>query len=152
MSFTERFTEKHYPLITVAPTTYQAAAAVDTAYVSLANYHRAALVIHLGNVSATGTVTFQIRQATNTSGGSVKGIPTTAGQSKITTALANADDNGIVVIELRTEELDVANGFDCVGVRYDVDTDTADFSAILYGIEPRFSPVTSTGFNEIVDA
>ena len=150
MSYTERFSEMHYPLVMVPPATYSAAAEVITAYVSLANYHRAALVIHLGNVTATGTLLARLLQATNTSGGSAKGIPTTATQDKITTALANADDNGVVVIELRTEELDVDNGFDCVAIGYDVDTDSVPFSAVLYGIEPRFPPVSSAGYNEIV--
>jgi hypothetical protein len=150
MSYTERFSEMHSPLVMVPPATYTSAAEAITAYVSLANYHRAALVIHLGNVTATGTVLIRLLQATNTSGGSAKGIPTTATQDKITSALANADDNGVVVIELRTEELDVDNGFDCVAIGYDVDTDSVPFSAILYGIETRFAPVASTAYNEIV--
>lgn len=151
MSYTERFSELHYPLIKIAPAVAQAAAAQTSAYVSLANYHRAALVVHLGAIAATGTMTIQLLQAATSVGGSAKGIPTTAAQTKTSTALVTGDANGIVVIELRTEELDVANGFEHVAIKYDVDTDTVAFGAILYGIEPRFAPVASTGFNEIVD-
>ena len=150
MSYTERFTEVHVPLAKVAPAVYSPAGEVIGSYVSLANYHRAALVIHLGAIAATGTMLVRLLQATNTSGGSAKGIPTTATQDKITSALVDGDDAGIVVIELRTEELDVDGGFDCVAIGYDVDTDTVAFSAILYGIETRFAPVPSTGYNEIV--
>ena len=151
MSYTERFSEVHYPLVAVVPATYQAAAAVTSAYVSLANYHRAVLVVHVGSITATGTLDVQIRQATNSSGGSVKGIPTTAAQSKLLTQLVNGDDNAVYIIELRTEELDIANGFEHVAITYDVNTDTVDFSAILYGCEPRFKPVATTNWAEIVD-
>ena len=151
MSYTERFSEVHYPLVAVVPAVYSPAAAVTSAYVSLANYHRAVLVVHCGAIAATGTLDISIRQASSSAGAGVKGIPTTAGQTKLATQLTGADDDSIVIIELRTEELDIANGFEHVAITYDVDTDTAAFSAILYGCEPRFKPVATTNWAEIVD-
>jgi len=150
MSFTEHFSESHYPLVKVAPAVYSPASEVISSYVSAALYTRFALVIHLGAIAATGTALIRLLQATNTSGGSAKGIPTTATQTKITSALVDGDDAGVVVIELSAEELDVDGGFDCLAIGYDVDTDTFAFSAILYGIEPRYKPVDSAGYNEIV--
>ncbi len=148
-SYTERFTEVHYPLIGLAPVVASAGAEVISSYVSLASYHRAVLVIHLGSVAAGGTVQFRLLQATNTAGASPKGIPTTATQDKITTVLTGAD-SGWVVIELRSEELDVSNGYDCVAFGYDVDTNTVALEATLYGIISRFDPVPTTNYNEIV--
>lgn len=150
MSYTELFTEVHYPLVNVPPAVKSPAAEQISAYVSLANYHRAVLVAHLGAFAATGTVRFRLLQATDTAGASAKGIPTTAGQDKLTTVLTVADANSVVAIELRTEELDVTNGFDCVAVAYDVDTDTVALSAILYGIVPVYAPVPTTNYNEVV--
>lgn len=150
MSYTERFTEVHYPLVNVPPAVKSPASEVISAYVSLANYHRAVLVIHTGAIAATGTVIVRLIQATSTAGASPKGIPTTATQDKLTSTLTTADANSVIAIELRTEELDVANGYDCVAIGYDVDTDTVAMSAILYGIEPRFAPVPETNYNEIV--
>ncbi len=150
MSYTERFTEVHYPLVNVVPAVKSAGAEVISAYVSLANYHRAVLVIHTGAIAATGTVIVRLIQATNTAGASPKGIPTTATQDKLTSTLTTADANSVIAIELRTEELDVANGYDCVAIGFDVDTDTVPMSAILYGIEPRFAPVATTNYNEVV--
>lgn len=149
MSYTERFTEVHYPLVGIAPAVYSAASEVITSYVSLANYHRAVLMIHLGAFAAGGTVVFRLLQATSTAGASPKGIPTTATQDKITSTLTAAD-SGWVSIELRTEELDVANGYDCVAFGYDVDTNTVALEATLYGIVSRFDPVPTTNYNEIV--
>lgn len=148
-SYTERFTEVHYPLVGLAPVVTSAGAEVISSYVSLANYHRAVLVVHLGAVAAGGTVQFRLLQAQNTAGLNAKGIPTTATQDKITTVLTAAD-TGWVVIELRTEELDVAGGFDCVAFGYDTDTNTFALEATLYGIISRFDPVPTTNYNEIV--
>ena len=150
MSYTERFTEVHYPLITVPPAVKSAAGEQVSSYVSLANYHRAVLVIQTGAIAATGTVIVRLLQATDTAGSSPKGIPTTATQDKITSTLVTGDANSVIVIELRTEELDVANGYDCVAVGYDVDTDTVALSMVLFGIEPRFMPVATANYNEIV--
>lgn len=148
-SYTERFTEVHYPLVGATPAVYSAAGEVITSYVSLANYHRAVLMIHLGAFAAGGTVQFRLLQATDTAGTSPKGIPTTATQDKITTVLTAAD-TGWVAIELRTEELDVSGGYDCVAFGYDVDTNTVAFEATLYGIISRFDPVPTTNYNEII--
>lgn len=150
MSYTQRFTEVHYPLVNVPPAVKSPAAEQISAYVSLADYHRAVAVIHLGAIAATGTVRCRLLQATSTAGAGAKGIPTTATQDKITTVLTTADANSVVAIELRTEELDVANGYDCVAFAYDVDTDTVALSAVLYGIIPAYAPVPTTNYNEIV--
>lgn len=150
MSYTERFSEMHYPLVNVVPGVKSATSEVISAYVDLANYHRAALVIHTGAIAATGTVIVRLIQAKNTSGGTPIGIPTTATQDKLTSTLTTADANSVIVIELCTEELDVTNGYHCVAIGYDVDTDTVAMSAILYGIEPRFAAVPTTNYNEIV--
>lgn len=150
MSYTERFSEVHYPLVSVSPAVKSAAGEVVSAYVSLANYHRAALVIHTGAIAATGTVVVRLIQAKNTSGGTPKGIPTTGTQDKITSTLTTADANSIIVIELAAEELDVSGGYSCVAIGFDVDTDTVAMGATLFGIVPAFAPVPTTNYNEIV--
>ena len=149
-SYTERFSEVHYPLIVVPPVVESPAGEQISAYVSLQGYHRAVAVLTLGAIAATGTVQVRFLQATTTAGASAKGIPTTATQDKITTVLTTVDANSVVVIELRTEELDVDNGFDCVALAYDVDTDTVALSAIVFGTVPSYPPVSAAGYNEIV--
>jgi hypothetical protein len=150
MSYTERFSEVHYPLVNVPPGVKSATSEVVSAYVSLANYHRAVLVIHTGAIAASGTVVVRLIQAKDTGGTTPIGIPTTSTQDKLTSTLTTADANSVIVIELRTEELSVNLGYECVAIGYDVDTDTVAMSAILYGVEPRFAPVPTTNYNEIV--
>ena len=66
------------------------------------------------------------------------------------TQLTNADDDKIVAIELDASELDVDGGFDCIGVRTIVAADVIPCSAILIRHTPRFKPVGTTSFDEVV--
>jgi hypothetical protein len=152
MSYTERFSEVHSLLLTLHPVS-RGIATTDSAYVSLANYHRAVLCINVGVMAGGSSLDIQIRQATNTAGAGVKGIPTTAAQSKLITQLTQAGGDGSqnLIIELRTEELDIANGFDCIAVRDTVAGGAVLLSYELYGIEPRFAPVGTTAWQEVVD-
>jgi hypothetical protein len=144
-SYTERFSEVHYPLVSVVPAVKSPGAAVVSSYVSLATYHRAALVIHFRDCGNSATI--EILQGSDSR--AAKGDPTTVGKQK--RFLTTADANTVKIIELRTEELDVTGGFEYVAVSYDVDTDTVALSLVLYGIISRFNPVPTTNWDEIVD-
>lgn len=152
MSYTERFSEAHALLTTLHPVSV-GISTVDSSYVSLANYNRAVLCLNVGVIAGGGSLNVQIRQATDTAGTSVKGIPTTAGQTKLITALTQAggDGNQNLLIELRTEELDVDNGFDCISVRYTVAGAAVLMSFELYGLEPRYKPVGTTAYDQVID-
>ena len=152
MSYTERFTEVHSLLTTLHPVS-RGIATTDSAWVSVANYHRVILLINVGAMAQGATLDVQIRQATNTAGAGAKGIPTTAAQSKLITQLTQAggDGNQNLAIELRTEELDVNGGFDCISVRDTVGGGAVLLEYELFGIEPRYAPVGVTAWQEVVD-
>jgi hypothetical protein len=120
----------------------------DSAYVSLANYHRAWLVINVGDLGAGASLDIQIRQATDTSGTSVKAI---TGKAITQLTQASGDGDDLICIELRTEELDVTGGFDCVSVRDTVGGTACEFGWVLFGCVPRFAPTPTTNWAEIVD-
>jgi hypothetical protein len=115
--------------------------------VSLANYHRAVLVIDVGDMVATATLDAGIQQATTTGGAGVKAI---SGKTITQLTQAGGDGNDLVAIELRTEELDVTNGFDCIRFYVTVGTANVEYSAILYGGVTRFSPTATTNWTEVV--
>jgi hypothetical protein len=146
---TELFTEQNKVDIILHPAAH-AAVTADSTYYSMRDYHKATLLIQVGDMPAGATFDAQIRQATDTSGGSVKGIPTTATADKVITQLTDADDNKIVAIELDASELDVDGGFDCIGVRTTAAVDTPLVSAILIRHVPRFKAVGTTSFDEVV--
>lgn len=147
MNYTERFSEGHYPLVHEPADSFNAGT-VDSAYVSLANYHRAVLLLSVGDMAGTATLDVSIRQAKDSAGTGVKAI---TGKAITQLTQASGDGNDMFAIELRTEELDVNGGFEHVSVRAVVANAAVEYSYVLLGIEPRFAPVPTTNWEEIVD-
>lgn len=146
MAYTERFSETHNPLIigthnTLAPGTY------DTEYVSLMNYHRAFLMVQPIEMGAGSALSVSVRQATDTAGTGVKAI---LGKTMTMLTAASGDEGVLNGLELRTEELDVSNLFDCVCVRLVVAGAACIVAYYLLGIVSRFEPVSTAAWNEIV--
>lgn len=147
MAFTKRFSEVCYPLDSFHADS-QAAGTVSGTKVSLENYHRAVLVVDVGDMAAGATFDASIKQSDDAAGTTTKAI---TGKAITQLTQAGGDGNEIVCIELRTEELDVSGGFDYVYFEAVVATNAVEFSAVLYGIEPRYAPVPTTNWSEIVD-
>lgn len=151
--YTQRFSEGHYPLLEANSDSFGVGTR-NSAYASLQDYHRAVLVVNVGDLGQAATLDAQIRQATSAAGAGVKTIADKAGTgTKAITQLTQAggDGNNLVCIELQTEELDVDGGFSFVGVQDVVAGAACEFGWILYGIASRFKPVPTTNWDEIVD-
>ncbi len=104
----------------------------DTLYVSLKNYRRIQIIIYIADgTTVTGTAV-TLKQATAVAGTAEKALtftrmlssvdyPTSAlaetavTSSTFTTQTTNSKDS-MYVIEVDSEQLDVANGFDCIRV------------------------------------
>lgn len=147
--YTERFTETAALLYNLAPVSVSNGAEAFTSYVSLANYHRAVIIIHTGVMQSGSTLDAVVHEATDTSGTS----PQHLGSSKAITQLTQAggDSGKDVAIEIRTEELDVDDGYDCIALGYTVGTAATMLSIEIYGLVPRYAPVSTTAWDEIVD-
>lgn len=141
--YTERFSEAHAVLAVLNPAVY--AAEQNTGYVSLANYHRVAVVIHTGYL--LGDVDVDFEQATTTAGAGAKTLDT---GGKDVTVLGATDDNTVRIIEIRTEEFDVTGGFDCLNVEL-TPALSGIIGVIVYGIVSRFKPVPTTLVDVITD-
>ncbi len=137
--------ERFYPLADLSPED-RSPGTFDTDYVDLKNYHRAWVVLHVGAIApADGTVDLALFQATDTAAAGEKAI-----SGKSIPQLDNADDDVLVCIELQTEEMDVANSFNCLRARLTVAEQDAVTSLVVYGVEPRYEPVPTTNWEEIV--
>lgn len=145
-NYTERFSEGHYPLVSYNSDS-QGIATVNSAWVSLASYHRAVLVINVGDMVATATLDVSLRQASDGTGTGTKAI---TGKAITQLTQAGGDGNQILVIELQTEELDVDGGFENVGVRHVVAAAAVEMGWTLFGIQPRYAPVPTTNYAEII--
>jgi hypothetical protein len=125
----------------------QAVGTHNSAYVSLQSYHRAWLVLNVGDMAVGATLDAGIQQATDTAGTGVKAI---IGKTITQLTQAGGDGNDLVCIELQTEELDVDGGFDCVRFYVTIAGAAVEYSAILYGLISRFKAVPVTNWTEIV--
>jgi hypothetical protein len=143
--YTARFNEMHCPLDELHADVWQPAV-YDTGYNSLQLYHRAAVILFVGDIQAGGTVDLDIEQATDTGGTGAKAI---AGKS--ITQLTAADSNcSPVIVNIRTEELDVDGGFDCINAELTVANAAAELHLVIFGCEPRYPPVADSNWDEVV--
>lgn len=143
MTYTNRFSEAAAYLGGINPASY--AAEQNTGYVSLANYHRAVIIIHTGVIG--GNLDIDIEEGTDTSG---TGAQTFDAGGKDITKTATTDNNTVSLIEIRTEECDVANNYDCINVEVTPGAGGI-FGVEVWGLEPRFAPVATTNVDTITD-
>ena len=146
MSYTERLSEVMAPLTTIYSDVRIPGAHVSE-WVSLATYHRAFLLLSVSEMAALSTVNAGLQQATDADGTDAKVIT-----DKTITELtaAGGDTNSLVGIELQTEELDVDNDFEYVRFYVTNAVNSVNFEGILFGCSPRFKPVPTTNWAEIV--
>ncbi len=143
-TYTARFSEEWAVLDRIQIATW--AGGISTDWVSMANYHRAAIVIDCGALGSTLDVA--IWQATNLAGAGAKVV---AGKN-VTQLNGAADSNSHCLIELRTEELDVDGAFDCIRVQTISGAAGAnDYGVTIYAAPGRFPPAATTNWDEVVD-
>lgn len=151
MSYIETFTEVHDVLATIPPLAAKAAVGPhNSGYVSLADYHRGFVWLDLGEPTGAATIDVVLTQATSAAGAGAKALTTPAGGSKSPTQLVAADAGGHVGIEIRSEELDVTNGFVFVQAAVTVGVDVYYYDLVIFGIVSRYEPVSVTDFVEVV--
>ena len=145
--YTERFTEVHEVLAAIAPTTANGAVGPhNTGYVSIADFHRAFALLHVGTPAGASTIDVVITQASDAAGSDAAVLTT----SKAITQIVAGDAGVYVGIEVRSEELDVSNDFVFLNVAVTVGTAVYTYSLVLFGIVSRYEPVDVTGWQEII--
>lgn len=141
----------------IKPIDFNAAAQAGD-WVSMKNYQRMAIVF-FGRAGSAGTdVTFTVEQATAVAGTGAKALTFTElfkkegadllaiGEfTKVTQAAANTytstnneQSDQIVVIDIKAEDLDIANDFDCVRLSVNAGNAAKIVSALYMLWEPRY--------------
>jgi hypothetical protein len=143
MVYTQRFSEGAALLAKINPATYTTEQ--NTGYVSCALYQRVAVVIHAGALG--GDLDVDIEEGTDTSGSGAQAFDS---NGKDITIDSDDDDNTVSVIEIRGEEFDVNDGFDCLNVEVTPGSSSI-FSVQVWGLEPRYAPVSTSGLNSVTD-
>jgi len=146
MTYKAKLYEILYPLDVIHADS-EGAGSVTGSYVSIRDYEQILAVVDVGDLQASATFDFAIYQATDTSGTSAKAI---SGKSITQLTQADGDGDDLVCINVRAEELDAANNFDCVRMQATVANAAVEFSAVLYGFNPRYMPTPTTNWTETV--
>ena len=117
------------------------AATYSSDWVAMKDFERAMAVVMAGALGTSATIDAKLQQATDSSGTGAKDV---TGKSITQLTEAGTDDDKQAVINVRGEELDVANGFDYVRLQVIVGTATSDAGAIVLGINPRYAPASDS--------
>lgn len=146
-----------------------AASATAGAWVSLKNYERCTVLIAKAAGVAGDDPTITLLQASAVAGTGSKALaisngvytkrhasalPATwtleaASTSNTFTSTTLAEELALIAIPIRTEDLDVDNGFDCISVSIaDVGSGGAQTAVILYLLDgPRYAPILTAESN-----
>ncbi len=122
-------------LATLDPTS-QAAGTLSTGWIPAGNHHNLLAVIQTGVLGTGATVDAKLQQASDATGTGAKDIADKA----ITQIVKASGDNKQVLIDIKPEELDIANGFGFVRLSLTVGVAASFTAAQILGISPRVLP------------
>lgn len=143
MAYTERFSESHKLLAAIS---YSGVSSEqNTSWISGSEYHRYAIVIITDVVGTDFNADLEI---SNTGTGAGTNVYTLKSITEVTADEAN------IVIELRGEELvkpALASSKEYEFFRLETTPDgSCSYVVMIYGIEPRFAPVGTAEWDEVV--
>ncbi len=115
----------------------QGVATVTTGWVSMALRDAVLALVQTGVLGASATVDAKLQQATDSGGTGAKDITGKA----VTQLVKASNDNNQVLINCRSDELDIANGFAFVRLSITVGTAASLISAALLGFNARYAPI-----------
>jgi len=131
----------------IDPDAYAAATAgVVSDYVNTEYWHQLKALVMVGTVAASGTVDAALLQATSSTGAGAKAI---TGKSITQMDTGSADKQA--VINLKTDELDVAGGFKFVALKITTGTASVDNGGIILGFNPRQGPANDNDLASVAE-
>ena len=138
MLINARLAELLSALATIDPVA-QATGTITTGWISAANHERFLATVQTGLMGASGTLDAKLQQASDSAGTGVKDVTGKA----ILQILKAAGDNKQALINLRAEELDLANNFTFFRLSITVGTASSLISAVVQAGVAKNAPASS---------
>src|ERR1043165_3283297 len=110
------------------------ATTVTTGWIDASQYYNFLALIDTGVLGTSATVDAKLQQATNSSGTGVKDVTGKA----ITQLVKASNDNNQAQINLKSEELDINNGFNYFRLSITVGTAASLVAGQVFGVDPRY--------------
>lgn len=114
-----------------------AAGTVTTSWIAASAFASFLAIVQAGDLGTSATLDAKLEQASDGSGTGAKDI---TGKAITQLTQAGTDSNKQALINLRPEELDLANGFTHFRLSMTVATAACDAGAIVLGFDARFGP------------
>ena len=112
-----------------------ATGAFTSDYVNMEEFGSALAVVMAGVIAASGTLDAAVLQATSSTGAAVKAI-----SGKSITQIDTGSNDKQMLINIRTDELDVAGGFSFIALRLTHTTAGGDSAGLVLGLNCRHAP------------
>lgn len=109
---------------------------LTTGWISMATYDQIEAIIQVGTLGTSATINAKLQQATSSAGAGAKDV-TGKAISQITTSSQQA------IINCRSDELDVTNGFAFVELVVTVGVAASEVAALVLGNDARYQPATA---------
>lgn len=110
----------------------------------MSKFESAMIIITVGEMAATSTLDAVVHQA-DSAGANDKVLGTT----KAITQLTATDDNKQVVINVRAEEMDMANNFSNLNLNVTVANAAVDYGVVILGFNPRYAPASDNDVSTV---
>jgi len=116
-----------------------AASTVTSGWVSLVTYEAIQAIVMAGTLGSSATIDAKLEQASDSGGTGAKDI---TGKAITQLTQAGTDSDKQAIINCRSDELDVANGFTHVRLSMTIGTATSDAGGLILGHYARYQPAT----------
>lgn len=123
----------------IDPDAYTAATTV-TDYADMGAFESVMFVLQVGTMATNATLDAVVQQATDSSGTGAKNLATSKAITQLTQAGSDSDKQ--VIINVRAEELDLANDFNHVALSVTGATAASDYGVLILGFNPRIMPAS----------
>lgn len=140
--YTERFSERWALLGTINPASHTTEQ--NTGFVSCANYSRVVALIHCGVIG--GDLDVDVEESLTTAGTTTQQFDS---GNKDITKTATTDNDTFSIIEIKGEEFDVADAYDCINIEV-TPASAGIFSVALLGLAD-FPPASTTLLDTVTD-
>ena len=118
-----------------------AAGTATSGWISVADFYNFAAVILAGTLGSSATLDAKLEQASDSSGTGAKDI---TGKAITQLTQAGTDSDKQAIINLKADELDIANDFTHFRLTATVATATSDIGAVVLGVNPRHAPASDS--------
>ena len=115
------------------------AATYTTGWINMGLFEAIQAIILAGALGTSATLDAKLQQATDSSGTGAKDI---SGKAITQLTEAGGDSDKQAIINCRSDELDVNNGFSHVRLSMTVATASSDSGAVVLGHHARYQPAT----------